>query len=96
MAIDRVALWQIFGYEVELHIEKYVEPQYENDAGDAQYMALTYEECCKQAEKYLARRKSNMRGNVERVRDLMKVAHFMQMAHDKLLEELEMDSIYKE
>ena len=67
------------------HIDAYTVPQY-GDEGDDQVTHYTAEECFKQAEKYLARRKSQQRED-QRFVDPLKAIHYIQMGADKLLEE---------
>lgn len=72
--------WNTFAYDVFKHIELYTVPQYGDEGND---LASTYtaEDCVKQAQKYMARFGKNARPGQEKL-DLIKAAHYIQMAHD--------------
>jgi hypothetical protein len=80
-AFDRVA------DKVIDHIDNYVVPQY-GDNGDDLATEYTFEDCCKQAERYLKRRNSNSREGQE-LRDVLKSIHWMSIAYERLEVELE-------
>jgi|GEM_PF-3274744 len=44
--------------------------------------------------RYVNRRKTNLRGNRERLRDLIKIAHYASFAYDKLRAELQEGNVY--
>lgn len=72
--------WVRFSNVVLDHIETYTVPQYGDEGSD---LASTYsaEDCVKQAQKYIARFGKNSRPGQEKL-DLIKAAHYLQMAHD--------------
>lgn len=74
--------WTGFHLMVVDHIENYVVPQYGDDGADP---ASEYDldDCIKQAQRYLSRIKTNQRPE-GRSRDLLKAAHWIQMAYDRL------------
>lgn len=77
--------WSAFAYKVWHHINLYTVPQY-GDKGEDQVTKYTAAECINQAQKYLSRFGRASRKGEEHL-DLMKAAHYIQMAHDKLKEE---------
>lgn len=74
--------WVIFTDAVLNHIENYTVPQY-GDYPDDNVAMWTSSDCMKQVERYLKRLNTNQRPG-ERKRDLLKIAHYTQLAHDKL------------
>ncbi|MGD9868944.1 MAG: hypothetical protein AB7U38_13170 [Hyphomicrobiales bacterium] len=74
--------WRAFAAQVEAHIDNYVVPQYGDEGEDlaSDYSAAA---CVEQAKKYLARFGRNSRPGEER-RDLLKVAHYVQKAADRI------------
>lgn len=75
--------WLGFAVRVRNHIRDYVLPQYgDNTAPD---LAYTADDCIKHAQRYLARFGRQSRDG-EELLDLMKAAHWIQIAHDKLAE----------
>lgn len=74
-----------FGAKVFEHIENYTVPQY-GDKGSDQCTEYTAEDCVKQAQKYLSRFGRNSREGQQEL-DFKKAAHYIQMAHDKYIEE---------
>lgn len=74
--------WIMFSGAVEDHIENYVVPQYGDEPDDiaAGYSA---EDCIKQVQKYAARFGRNSRSGQQKL-DLYKMAHYLQMAANKL------------
>ena len=79
----RAIQWKDFCFEVESHIEKYTVPQY-GDAGEDNVTSWTAEDCLKQVEKYYKRRGKNSRAGQDKL-DLLKMAHYIQMAWTKSL-----------
>jgi hypothetical protein len=77
--------WATFSCMVFDHIERYVIPQY-GDEGEEPAAEYTFEDCIKQAQRYLARAGRSSREG-EDVRDLLKAAHWIQKAHDRLPED---------
>ncbi len=74
--------WARFADQVLEHIEMYTVPQY-GDKPDDNVEEWDSYDCMKQVSKYLKRLKTGQRPG-ERKRDLLKIAHYTQMAHDKL------------
>jgi hypothetical protein len=91
---SRIGQWKQFSHQVVLHIIQYTLPQYGNPAGDEQVDDFTFEDCMKNIERYVNRRKANTRGNKERLRDLIKIAHYAGFAYDKLKAGLEEEDVY--
>lgn len=81
---NRGKMWDIFSDEVGRHIENYTVSQYK-DFPDDQVTEWTEGDLVKQIKKYINRIDSNERGDIERNRDLMKIAHYAQMIWSKRL-----------
>ena len=79
--------WKDFATEVYDHIETYTVPQY-GDKGEDQATEYNSRDHVNQAKKYLARYGTNSRPGQE-VLDLIKTAHYCQMAAMELKKELE-------
>lgn len=79
--------WVCFTANVTQHIEEYVVPQY-GDKGTDEATEYTAEECAGHIKRYATRFGKNSRGNEEQLRDLIKIAHYAQLAYDKLKEEI--------
>lgn len=79
---NRGIMWNIFADEVARHVEHYTVPQYGDFPSDYA-TELTEEDMVKQIQKYLNRINTNERGEIERDRDLMKIAHYVQMIWSK-------------
>lgn len=77
--------WRAFAKRVDDHIEGYVVPQY-GDEGEDLATEYTAEACVDQAKKYLARFGRSSRPG-EELRDLLKAAHYIQKAADRVAEE---------
>jgi hypothetical protein len=92
--VNRALEWSDFSYQVSKHILEYTIPQYGNPEGDDQVTSFTVEDCFTNMMRYTNRRKSNTRGNKEKLRDLIKIAHYAQLAHDKLKLELQEPNVY--
>jgi hypothetical protein len=67
--------WESFSKVVGDHIENYTVKQY-GDAPDDQVEGWTVEQCFDSIQRYVNRRNSNRRGDIESMRDLVKIAHF--------------------
>ena len=78
----RVRAWVKFATLVYTHIEDYTVPQY-GDEGDDQLTGYTPEDCIKQIQKYANRAGRNVRSGQDQL-DLLKIAHYAQVAFDKL------------
>lgn len=70
--------WDDFADMVHIHIENYVVPQHGDD-GDDPAKEYSASDCIKQSQKYLARFGRQSRPGEEE-RDLLKAAHYIQMA----------------
>jgi hypothetical protein len=82
--MNRLKDWQEFSTLMERHISNYAEAQYENTDVNIQ----TSQECITAIKKYTDRYGKNVRGNIEAMRDMFKIAHYAQFAYGKLKEEL--------
>lgn len=74
--------WAKFASDVGNHILKYVIPQY-GDEGAEPATEYTFDDCIKQAQRYLARAGRSSRPGEEK-RDMLKAAHWIQKAYDRL------------
>jgi len=79
---SRVKQWKEFSNIVIDHIENYTLPQY-GDSDIDQIDEFSAEDCWKNVQRYFNRRKSNVRGTIERRRDILKIAHYMCFIFDK-------------
>ncbi|AEX56077.1 hypothetical protein KL1_00029 [Burkholderia phage vB_BceS_KL1] len=70
--------WQAFSAEVLAHIETYTVPQY-GDKGEDIASDYSAQDCINGAKKYLARFGRNSRPGQDKL-DLLKAAHYLQMA----------------
>lgn len=77
--------WLDFCSEVVDHIEDYVVPQY-GDKHEDECAEYSVEDCIKQIKKYATRNGRNSRQAQDQL-DLIKIAHYAQMAWDKLEEQ---------
>lgn len=77
--------WIAFQTKVWEHIENYTVPQY-GDKGEDEADDFTAEDCVKQIKKYVARHSKNSRPGQDKL-DLLKIAHYAQLAHSKLEEQ---------
>ena len=91
---DRLIQWSEFSQQVELHIEQYTLPQYGNEGGQEQVEGFTVEDCFQCMSRYINRRHARVRGNVEALRDLIKIAHYAQFGYQKLRAELGEPDVY--
>ena len=91
---NRVLQWEKFSGRVRKHIVEYTLPQYGNPAGNEQIDSFTIEDCWKNVERYINRRKTNVRGFDESLRDLLKIAHYMNFIYDKMKAEQCLEDIY--
>lgn len=76
--------WNVFAEEVDNHINFYTVPQY-GDKGNDEADDFTPEECVKHIKRYAARHGKNQRDGQELL-DLIKIAHYAQLAYTKILE----------
>lgn len=70
-----------FARAVLEHIDTYTVPQY-GDKGSDLASEYTRQKCLEEIKKYAARAMTNARGPAEAMRDLLKIAHYSQMAYD--------------
>ncbi len=91
---DRLKQWFDFEDQVRLHINTYTREQYGNPDGQEQVETFTATDCWKNIQRYFNRRNANTRGSKEKLRDLIKVAHYAQLAYDKLKAELDEPDVY--
>lgn len=91
---DRLTQWHDFDWQVRQHILEYTLPQYGSHEGAEQVDGFTIEDCFVAMQRYINRRHANVRGDVERLRDLVKIAHYAQFAYDKLKRQLAAEDVY--
>ena len=77
--------WQVFSSVVACHIDNYTVPQY-GDKGSDEADDFTAEDCVKQIKRYTARHGKNSRPDQDEL-DLLKIAHYAQLAYTKLQEQ---------
>lgn len=77
--------WKQFAEEVHSHIETYTVPQY-GDKGEDMASDYSAQDCVNQVKKYMSRHGRNARPGQDRL-DLLKSAHYLQLAAMKLDEE---------
>jgi hypothetical protein len=83
MMTRRGANWMAFANKVQKHINDYTVPQF-GDQPDDHIEGWTAEDCIKQIEKYVDRFGRNQRGAAEQLRDMLKIAHYAELAYEKL------------
>lgn len=89
MAIDREQQWDTFIDIVRDHIVEYTIPQYGDNPNDP-VESWDVERCMQAIGKYVARSTTSRRGgDVEKARDLLKIAHFSCIAFHKLMDEFD-------
>lgn len=93
--LDRVADWDRFAAQVREHIIQYATPQYGNRDGSERLQQMTARECVDAIRKYLDRHGRNVRGPIEDLRDLLKIAHYAQCGFDKLALALGCQGVYQ-
>jgi len=93
---DRLTQWDQFDQQLRRHILRYTLAQYGNPEGNEQVDSFTVEDCWREIQRYYNRRRSSVRGPVEQLRDLLKVAHYAQFAYDKLRAELGENNVYQD
>jgi hypothetical protein len=94
MTYPRLAQWSKFNHQMNSHIIDYTLEQYGNPEGDEQVDSFTVDDCWQNIQRYYNRRNASVRGNREKLRDLIKVAHYAQLAYDKLKVELGEEDVY--
>ena len=75
--------WMTFALKVANHVENYAVPQFGDQPND-HIEGWSAEDCIKQIEKYVDRFGRNQRGSVEQLRDMLKIAHYAELAHEKM------------
>ena len=81
--MNRLLQWVYFSAEVFTHIRDYTVKQYGDMPGD-NVSFWEAQDCINQVEKYVRRFKNPARGEEERLRDMLKIAHYACMAYSKL------------
>ena len=92
---NRIKGWNHFAEQVNRHVVQYTIPQYGNDAGNDQASNFSMEDCVQQMLTYINRRNIRVRGNIEAMRDWLKVAHYAQFIYDILQKETGEPDIYQ-
>lgn len=92
--IDRIADWVKFEWQMRRHINEYAKVQYDNPGGNDQVEGWTAGQCVEAIQRYINRFGKNARGNTEALRDMLKIAHYAQLAYDKLKRDLNQPNIY--
>lgn len=82
MTAQRTKDWNEFAAKVADHIENYTVPQY-GDAPNDNVESWSAQDCIAQVQKYAARFGTNQRAGQEEL-DLMKIAHYAQLAMGKM------------
>lgn len=77
--------WSEFAMEVIDHIDNYTVPQY-GDKNEDTANDYTAQQCIDHIKRYANRHGKNSRPGQEKL-DLLKIAHYAQLAHSKLQEE---------
>lgn len=85
--MSKIVDWSKFSVLVHNHIRDYTIPQY-GDTGEDIATDYTYEECINNIKRYLARAGRNSRPGQDEL-DCIKIAHYAQMAYDKLRQQKE-------
>jgi len=80
---NRVLEWMAFSSLVKKHITDYTIQQY-GDSPDDEVEHWTPEMCILAIQKYTRRAGSSQRGQMEEIRDMLKVAHFACLAYFKM------------
>jgi hypothetical protein len=80
----RGADWNRFSERILRHVENYTVPQY-GDAPHDEVESWTAADCVRAVKKYAARHGKNSRAGQDKL-DLLKIAHFAQLAYDKITE----------
>lgn len=79
---ERAKDWDHFSDVVRTHIDCYTVPQY-GDKGEDILTDVTPQYCADQIKKYASRHGRNSRPGQDRL-DLLKIAHYAQVAYEKL------------
>lgn len=87
----RYYMWNLFASIVGEHVQMYTVPQY-GDYPDDNVANWSSDDCLKQIQKYANRFFSNSRGDAERKKDLLKVAHYASLAY---LKECDLESRFQ-
>lgn len=89
MSSNRTNQFKVFAGKVEEHIENYTVKQY-GDAPHDQLSTATRDDVVYNIKRYVARLNTGCRGRVEAKRDVLKLAHYLQVLYS-LMEEEERD-----
>lgn len=90
----RLMRWEEFAAQMRKHIVQYTKVQYGNPEGDEQIDHFTAQDCLTCIGRYYNRRNSEVRGPVERLRDLIKIAHYACEAYLKLRDSMGAEDVY--
>jgi len=82
---ERGKLWLEFAAKVVEHIDNYTVPQYGDCPGDL-VQTIPWQTCVGSMQRYCARAGRNARPGQDEL-DMMKLAHYAQIVHDKFNEE---------
>jgi len=91
---NRLEQWKDFCNQMEKHIVEYTQVQYGNTDGNEQVDNFTPDDCWQNMLRYFNRRKTSVRGSKEKLRDVIKIAHYAQLLYDKLKSELGEEDVY--
>ncbi len=95
MALDRLGDWEEFSRKVQKHILKYTIPQYQNEDGESDQVGIwTASDCVNAIRRYIGRFDKNSRGEIDQLRDFLKIAHYAQFAYDKYRDEKGLPDVY--
>ncbi|TJW14348.1 MAG: hypothetical protein E5W82_10240 [Mesorhizobium sp.] len=84
MTSKQESKWTLFAAKVATHIRDYVIPQY-GDESEEPAQEYDARDCIEQTKRYMARFGRSSRQGEDR-RDLLKAAHWIQKAYDRLPE----------
>jgi len=91
--LDRRGDWVRYSKTVEDHIDSYTRKQYESEDGTTdQVQSWTAQQCIDAIRRYCDRFGNNVRGFEDQLRDMLKISHYAQLAHDKLKKAVEGNS----
>jgi hypothetical protein len=80
--------WAKFAADVRNHVDNYTVPQF-GDAPHDNIEKWTAADCVRQIGKYVARFGTNQRGKEDQLLDMLKIAHYASVAHEKMKAELQ-------
>lgn len=93
---ERAINWLVFSDIVVDHIDNYTVRQY-GDYPNDQLSDWTPEQCLEAVQRYLNRnlKGTNARGPQETLRDMIKIAHYANVAYEKFQERIDADATSK-